>query len=215
MRCWTEITWLSWLLKRTHFFSLRNSCFCCKLWVITHLHSEVLSKQFSGFESWAESTTLCTSQYILLLLSAVTLSVCLSDVVPVAALHASTMFDRCCAMLQIMSCFSPFPSFQLSVQYLWKLTNSLQSASFLARLPQSGPLLDPPRWERVSQHSCASCLPISSSLYIASVHMGTAEVLQKYRVASVISSEPPVWTLLSLIPPANKEYFVSHPRLTE
>lgn len=67
----------------------------------------------------------CALHNILLLLSAVTLSVYLSDVVPVAALHASTMFDGCCAMLQLMNCFSPFPSFQLSVQYLWKLYSQL------------------------------------------------------------------------------------------
>lgn len=72
--------------------------------------------------SWADSTALYTSEFMLLLLSAVASSLNTSDPVPLATIHAhvihsasSTMFGRWCGMLQTMNCFSSSQYFSISI----------------------------------------------------------------------------------------------------
>ncbi len=78
-----------------HFLSLQKlfGCFCSMLWVIVHLHCEAPSNEF--WSIWLEYEQIIlarnTSEFILLLLSAVTSSINTREPVPLAAIHAHAM----------------------------------------------------------------------------------------------------------------------------
>ncbi len=89
-----QVRWLTWPLHNSPLISLQKlfGCFCSMLWVIVHLHCEAPSNEFwSIWLIWADNIARNTSEFILLLLSAVTSSINTREPVPLAAIHAHAM----------------------------------------------------------------------------------------------------------------------------
>ncbi len=117
-----QVRCLTWPLHNSPLLSLQKlfGCFCSMLWVIVHLHCEAPSNEFwSICWIWADNIARNTSEFILLLLSAVTSSINTREPVPLAAIHAhatTTMLHWWGGMLRIMS--SSLPS-QFWNNVLW------------------------------------------------------------------------------------------------
>ena len=89
-----QVRWLTWPLHNIPLIWLKTlfGCFSSMLRVIVHLHCEAPSDEFcSIWPIWADKIARNTSEFILLLLSAVTSSLNTREPVPVAAIHVHAM----------------------------------------------------------------------------------------------------------------------------
>lgn len=88
MLSWVEIMIMTWQLNNISFLYFKEllSCFCSMFWALIFLNCEALSYQFCNI--WLNLSSIkaiCMSEFILLLLSAVTSSVNTRDLAPMTA----------------------------------------------------------------------------------------------------------------------------------
>lgn len=160
--CWFEIRSLTWQWKNIQFLCFKKllGYSCSMLWVIIHVHYEHCPTSFTVCVwIWAESIVQYTSEFVLLLLSAVTSSINTNGQIPLAAIKCQKT-EPC--LIDNVVCFGWFISF--STLLSWFLSLICYSGSWLFG-PWCKPkvmwlknidcrLWHPPLWKRFDRAKC-------------------------------------------------------------